>query len=188
VRIIIMAFALLAVGPAFAQAGAPAAPDIKTLRAGLVGAWQGKLEYRDYQSDRWFGLPVRVTQEMVGDGLTLIRKAEYDDGPQTGPVQITTVSLFDPAKSSETSATFRAGRTPELVTVGLRLSSITDATHWMMIEERTGTDDDRRAKIRETMTRDGARLTTLKEVDFLDDGAETWISRNRSTLDRRQTD
>jgi hypothetical protein len=46
-------------------------------------------------------------------------------------------------------------------------------------------DDDRPARIRETTTRDGASLVTLKEVDFLDEPGEQWFSRNRSVLERR---
>ena len=31
---------------------------VETARASLAGQWAGKLEYRDYQADKWFGLPV----------------------------------------------------------------------------------------------------------------------------------
>lgn len=29
-------------------------------RQSLVGRWQGKLEYRDYRSNEWTGLPVKL--------------------------------------------------------------------------------------------------------------------------------
>ncbi len=45
-------------------------------------------------------------------------------------------------------------------------------------------DDDRPALIRVTTTRSGARMVTLTEVDFTDDKVETWLVRNRTTLDR----
>ena len=41
-------------------AAAADAPDIAAARSSLVGRWQGSLEYRDYQEDKWFGLPVKV--------------------------------------------------------------------------------------------------------------------------------
>lgn len=182
-------YALLALAFA-AQASAqtasePAKPiDIRAARAGLAGAWRGELAYRDYQADRWFGLPVTVTVELVPDGLTLIRRAVFDDGPRVGAVHITTVSILDPKDGRESAASFRAGRAVEPDVAALRLTRATDAVHWTMVGERVGRDDDRPARIRETTTRDGARLVTLKEVDFTDDAGEAWLQRNRTTLTR----
>lgn len=159
--------------------------DIAALRLTTAGAWEGKLEYRDYQADRWFGIPMKVRIEDGGDGVTLIRKADFDDGPRVGNVRITTVELLDAATGKETSASFRKGRETSLETSTLRLAGpAIDATHWTMIAEADGRDDDRPARLRVTTVRDGDRMTTLKEVDFLDDAAETWIQRNRSTLTR----
>ena len=55
--------------------------------ASQVGEWTGKLEYRDYQADRWFGLPMRVSVTDGGDGVTQIRVADFDDGPRVGVVR-----------------------------------------------------------------------------------------------------
>ena len=52
------------------------------------------------------------------------------------------------------------------------------------IASAEGMDDDRPALIRETTTRDGDRLVTLKEVDFTDDAADEWLQRNRTVLER----
>ena len=165
-----------------------AAPDpavtILSTRLSLAGTWQGKLEYRDYQADRWFGLPVTVAIEPVGDGATVIRKARFDDGPRVGFVHIVTVGLFDPKSGRETAASFRAGRPVEPSTSNLRLAAARDATHWTLVEESDGRDDDRPARIRETTNRDGAVMTTVKEVDFSDDAKAEWLVRNRTTLTR----
>lgn len=159
--------------------------DIAALRLATVGAWEGKLEYRDYQADRWFGLPMTVRIETPGDGVTLVRKAAFDDGPKTGTVWITTVELLDPATGLETSAGFRKGRKPELDSATLRLGApALDAAHWTLVSETDGRDADRPARLRVTTVRDGAVMTTLKEVDFLDDAGEAWIQRNRSSLTR----
>ena len=176
-RVLILAPLLL-----LAAAGMP--PTIQDARASLAGRWQGKLEYRDYQADRWFGLPVTVTVELGGDRLTLIRKAAFDDGPQTGIVHITTVALFDPRTGQEQAASFRAGRPVEVDTATLRLTDARDAEHWTLVEESDGRDDDRPARIRETTTREGDSLVTLKEVDFADDAKAEWLQRNRTTLTR----
>lgn len=187
---ILKTVALLAALAAPLAANAQTAPqtaalDIAALRLATVGAWEGKLEYRDYQSGRWFGLPMTARIETPGDGVTLVRKAAFDDGPQTGTVWITTVELLDPATGIETSAGFRKGRTPELSATTLRLAApARDATHWTIIAQADGRDADRPARLRETTVRDGPVMTTLKEIDFLDDGGEAWIQRNRTTLTR----
>lgn len=183
---ILKTLALMAALAAPLTAAAQPRPlDIAALRLTTVGAWEGKLEYRDYQADRWFGIPMKVRIEDGGDGVTLIRKADFDDGPRVGNVRITTVDLLDTATDKETSASFRKGRETSLETSALRLAAPpVDATHWTMISEADSRDDDRPARLRVTTVRDGDRMTTLKEVDFLDDAAETWIQRNRSTLTR----
>lgn len=180
-------FTLLAAG--LTLAGVPAAAqttlDIAALRLATAGHWEGKLEYRDYQADRWFGIPMKVQVEDGGDGVTLIRKADFDDGPKVGNVRITTVELLDPATGQETSASFRKGRETSLDNSKLRLiAPATDLAHWTLVAESTGKDDDRPARLRQTVVRNGDIMTSLKEVDFLDDAAETWISRNRTTLKR----
>lgn len=181
-----MIAALLALAAA-TPAPPPAPPttplSVASARQSLLGHWTGKLEYRDYQADKWFGLPVKVEVRDGGDGVTLIRTADFDDGPKTGIVRITTVSILDGL--NETGASFRKARKPELSTTGLALLPTSqDAAHWTLTETETATDDDRPARIRLTTTRDGARIVTLKEVDFTDDRDETWLTRNRTTLER----
>jgi hypothetical protein len=53
-----------------------------------------------------------------------------------------------------------------------------------MIEETKSEDDNRPAMLRLTTVREGDRVQTLKEVDFLDDAKSEWMSRNRVTLIR----
>ncbi|MBV8908263.1 MAG: hypothetical protein JOZ20_04615 [Sphingomonas sp.] len=163
-------------------AAAADAPAIAEARSSLIGRWTGKLEYRDYQADKWFGLPDKVEVRDGGDGVTLIRTSDYDDGPKAGNVRITTVSMLAADGEHETSATFRKGRAVELQTAALTLAARRDAAHWTLVETIAGTDDDRPATLRLTTTRDGASLVTLKEVDFTDDAKAEWLARNRTTL------
>ena len=149
----------------------------------MAGSWTGTLEYLDYGANKWFGIPVTTVIEDQRDGATTIRKSDFDDGPRVGMVRITGVELFDAAKSTVTSATFRKGRNAELTTYTVRLDEVAkDATHWTMIEETKSKDDDRPAMLRLTTVRDGDALETLKEVDFLDDGKSEWLKRNRTRL------
>lgn len=143
----------------------------------------GSLEYLDYSADKWFGIPVKTEIENQGDGATTIRKSDFDDGPKVGMVRITTVELFDPAKSTVTTATFRKGRNAELTNYVMRLDGTAkDATHWTLIEETKSSDNNRPAMLRLTTVRDGDALETLKEVDFLDDSKSEWLKRNRTRL------
>jgi hypothetical protein len=172
---------------ALIPASAVAAPvDVAAARQSLVGQWEGRLEYRDYTADKWFGIPVKTAIEDQGDGATIIRKSDFDDGPKVGNVRITTVELYDVAKAVITSGTFRKGRTPELTNYAVRLNGVAaDAAHWTMIEETDGMDDNRPARLRLTTVRSGDSLQTLKEVDFLDDKKDEWLARNRTTLTRK---
>ena len=147
-----------------AAVAAQPALTVADARRSLLGRWEGKLEYRDYQADKWFGLPVKVEVKDGGDGVTLVRTADYDDGPTTGNVRITTVSMLLTDGTRESSASFRKGRDVELQTSMLTLSVAHDRDHWTLVETTTARDDDRPATIRLTTTRDGASLVTLKST------------------------
>jgi hypothetical protein len=178
----LIAILLLTVSPISVPAFA-APVDVAAARQSLIGKWEGSLEYRDYTADKWFGIPVKTVIEDQGDGATMIRKSDFDDGPKVGNVRITTVELYDAGKGMVTTGTFRKGRTPELSNYAIRLSGVTaDATHWTMIEETDGMDDSRPARLRLTTVRKGNSLQTIKEVDFLDDKKDEWLARNRTTL------
>jgi hypothetical protein len=176
------AFAFALAAPALAEA--PPTITLAQARASTVGQWQGQLQYLDYGSGEWQGIPVTVSVVLEGDGNTLTRRAAFDDGPRVGMVYITSLAMLDKEGVTEYSTGFRAGRTPELSSANLFLSMALDSERWTIRATREGTDDNRPARIRETTTRDGASLVTLKEVDFLDDEGEQWFSRNRTLLER----
>lgn len=161
------------------------AVDVATARMSLNGQWEGTLEYLDYSANRWFGIPVKTQIEDQGDKATTIRRSDFDDGPTTGNVRITSVELFDAAAGTVTTGTFRKGRYVEVYTHKVRMDGkAKDAEHWTMVEEVLGTDDDRSAQLRYTTTRDGYKIETIKTVDFQDDKAAEWITRNRTRLTR----
>ena len=153
-------------------------------RASLAGEWNAQLQYRDYQSGEWQGIPFKTSIAMVSDGVTQIRTSAYDDGPKTGTVWITSVSLLAKDGTTEYTGTYRAGRPAEHEQARLRLEAGTDAAHWVLVSETQGQDDDRPARIREVTTRTGDRVTTEKQVDFTDDAKEEWLVRNRTVLVR----
>jgi hypothetical protein len=175
---------IAAAAPAASPAASQTAITLAQARDSLVGRWEGKLEYRDYQANEWFGLPVTVSIRDGGDGVTQLRVADFDDGPQIGIVRITSVSMLGKDGVTEYTATFRKGRAAELDSAQLALTAGSDATHWTLVSTETASDDDRPAQIRATTTRNGDLLVALKEVDFTDDAGEAWLVRNRETLKR----
>lgn len=156
-------------------------PSPEALERGLAGRWAGALEYRDYQSNRSFKLPLTTLLSTGPDGATMTRLSSFDDGPQTGVVTITTVSLFG-AGGMLTSAMFRKGRAVEVWSDAARVSTFVDATHWTVVYQRRGTDDNQAADIRTTQTRRGPELTALKEVKPVDAPDGAFAFRNQTVL------
>jgi hypothetical protein len=168
--------------PAIAE---PLPLDVAAARASMVGNWEGSLDYLDYGANKWFGIPVKTVVEDQGDGVTIIRKSDFDDGPKVGNVRITSVELFDPGAGTVTTGTFRKARPVEVLTYAVRMGeTAADAMHWTMVEESLGKDDDRPAMLRLTTTRNGNRIETVKQVDFQDDDKSEWLTRNRTRLTR----
>lgn len=159
-------------------------PKAEALIAATQGQWRGELQYRDYQSNQWMGLPVEVAIVAQPDGVTTVRTARYDDGPQTGIVTITSVTLIDPKAASESYASFRKGRPVDTGSATITAVSGSDTMHWTIVTSDKRTDGDALAQVRETTTRDGDTLTTLKEVNPDGDGIDTWLPRNRTVLTR----
>lgn len=178
-RLVAALLLTLLAAPVFAQT----APSATELRAGLAGRWTGALGYRDYQTDRLFEIPVITTIEALPDGVTIIRRSLFDDGP-ANPVWITSVSLDDPSAGTTTSASYRRGQTPELSTETVRVSAWRDATHWTLIYAETGQDDEAPADIRVTETREGDSLISVKEVRPVGADETAWRFRNQTRLVR----
>lgn len=179
-RLPMLAVALVAVAPVVAQT----TPSPAELQAGLVGKWSGALGYRDYQSNKLFELPVRTEITALPDKATVLRVSVFDDGPATGLVHITSASLYDAAKGTVSTTTLRKGRTVETASDSVTVLRFTDAQHWEVRYERDGTDDDKPARVRITETRDGNRVTSVKEVMPRAAEAKGWQFRNRTRLER----
>ncbi|MEM1131866.1 MAG: MliC family protein [Pseudomonadota bacterium] len=156
--------------------------DIGNIRAAMVGRWNGKLEYRDYQSDQWFPIPMQMTVEQLPDPMTFLALAAFDDGAG-GFVRTSTMTMLANEGKTEYLTQFRAGRVPDVYANTLQVVTASDDTHWTIIATREGMDDDRPAMIKETSVRDGDTMTTLKEVHFIDNSdSDDWLVRNRITL------
>lgn len=163
---------------------AQAAPAPEELERGLVGTWRGALAYRDYQNDRRYELPVTVRVTLGEDGATLLRSARFDDGPATGFVHITTVSLHAPGGASVTHASFRRGRAVETWAESQRVTRHDGPQDWTLVSEHRGQDGGAPADIRITQTLQGDTLRSVKEVQPLS-APGAWQFRNETVLKRQ---
>lgn len=154
------------------------------LQASLAGKWIGALGYRDYQSNKLFELPVVTDIRAVPDKATVIRVSSFDDGPKTGFVHITSVSLYDDGKAAVATTTLRKGRAVATSTDNVVTVRYTDPEHWVVRYESEGTDDDKPALLRTTETRDGDKVLIVKEVMPKGDLAKGWQFRNQTRLAR----
>lgn len=170
---------LLSLASAQAQTPTPAELD-----RSLAGQWQGHLEYRDYQNDRRFRIPVQTEVRVASDGATLTRESRFDDGPARGTVLITTVGLYDEAGGQVTTASFRRGRAVETITEQARVVEHTSPTQWTATWQRRGLDGGKESDIRVTVTRRGSELRSVKEVRTGGAEAEAWAFRNETVLTR----
>ncbi len=159
-----------------------AAPTAAELELSLVGHWQGALEYRDYQSDGWLKLPMQTRISVGPDGATVTRLSSFDDGPQTGTVTITTVSLFDKAGTKLSSAVFRKGHAVETASDEARVAQWQGAQHWTVVYQRRGLDNHKAADIRITQTRKGPELRAVKEARAVDQPDSAYTFRNQTVL------
>lgn len=182
-RLLATAACLLATATAQAQTPTPAALD-----QALAGRWAGHLEYRDYQNDRRYKLPMQTEVQLASDGATLTRLSRFDDGPARGTVLITTVSLYDDAGRSVTAASFRRGRGVETITEEARVVAYSGPAQWTAEWQRRGVDGNQPSDIRVTVTRHGDELRAVKEVrEVRADGAAAapWVFRNETVLQRQ---
>lgn len=171
--------------PAAAQTQPPPLPSALVLEAGLVGQWSGVLVYRDYQNDRRFELPVFTRIQAVADGLTFIRVSDFDDGPKTGRVFITTVSLFDADGRRASQASFRKGRAVETWVEQAEVLAWQDAEHWTVRWQHEGQDNGRPAVLRTTQKRTGPLLEATREVKPSGAPDSEFRQRNQSRLTRQ---
>ena len=181
---ILFSLSFLPVSPVWAQAS-PTIPTADALERTLSGAWVGVLEYRDYQSGKKIELPMTTRIDVGADGATVTRVSAFDDGPKTGAVYITTVSLFDAKTSRTTYAVFRKGRAVETLTDDAVVRDCKDALHWTVMYTRKGADGNSQAAIRVVQSLDGNELTELKEVKLVNAPDSEYAFRNQTRLRRK---
>jgi len=167
--------ALLLFLPSLVQADEPAA----SVLGASTGAWEGELYYLDYQSGQRFGIPMRIDAELMPDGATLIRRLTFTDPGNL--VHAVNLSTVDRDTGELVEAYFREGR-GEMNRYEIVRTDFSDEANWELVYEQDGVDDDRPARIRHTITRDGISMTSSKEVRFLDDEGDFFL-RNGTELE-----
>ncbi|MBC7495639.1 MAG: hypothetical protein H7243_00545 [Sphingomonadaceae bacterium] len=159
-------------------------PTPAALESGLAGRWRGALGYRDYQSNKLEELPVETEIRAVGDGVSVVRIAKFDDGPKTGTVTITTAALYDDKAGTVSEVSLRKGRPVEVATEHVAVTARIDATHWTLSYTEDGQDNDAPARLRITETLTGDTLLSVKEVLPATATDGVWRFRNQTRLAR----
>ncbi len=144
-----------------------------------TGEWEGELYYLDYQSGQRFGIPMRVDAELTPDGTTLVRRLTFTDPGNL--VHAVNLSTIDRDTGELVEAYFREGR-GEMNRFDIVKIDFTDETEWELIYEQDGIDDDRPARIRHTVSREGNSMSSSKAVRFLHDDGEYFV-RNGTVLE-----
>ena len=141
---IVPAAAVLAAFAVPAAAQEAPALTIAEARASTAGAWEGQLQYLDYSSGKWEGIPVTVTVTLEGDRNTLTRRSVFDAGPRVGNVFITGMSMLGADGVTEYNSGFRAGRTPWLeaatLTLGAAMLAALVVPHQPQVQARQAVD------------------------------------------------
>ncbi len=155
----------------------PQTPSANMVHAALAGRWAGSLRYRDYQdSTRFVSLPTLLVGTTSGDSSRVQLDFEYDDGPGK-TVRSSDTFALDAARKMLTWGETNGKRPPsQFAVTSLRGGPLS------LIVEMDGEDDNRRARIRESITVTGTALRVLKEVRFSPDGI--WLFRHEYRLSR----
>ncbi len=155
---------------------APANEHAASILEASSGAWEGELYYLDYQSGQRFGIPMRVDAELTPDKVTLVRRLTFTDPANL--VHAVNLSTIDRDTGELVEAYFREGK-GEMLRYEVVTASYENPEQWTLVYEQDGTDDDRPARIRHTMEREGSRLLSTKEVRF---GGGEYFLRNGTEL------
>lgn len=140
--------------------------------AASTGTWEGELYYLDYGSGQRYGIPMRIDAEITPDGATLIRKLTFTDPESL--VHAVNLSTVERSSGELVEAYFREGAA-ELMRYSIIASDYSDDERWRIVYEADGTDDNRAARIRHTIRRDGEKITSSKEVRFLDTDGDFFL-------------
>ena len=157
----------------------------------MAGAWEGELQYLDYQSGQRFGIPMFVQASALPDGNTVFRDIVFTDPDNLVYASSTTRYNVD----NVIEAYFRDGDAELFEYVLDRVELLTKdmsedgRSPWILVMSREGLDDDRPALIRLRHSQTANTQTVVKEVRYLDTvdqatGRQTWIERNRTVLQR----
>lgn len=144
----------------------------KTVHATLGGKWKGTLRYRDYQdSTRFVTLPTVIEATTAVDSASVRLDFVYDDGPGKTVRSSDTFSL-NPEATMLLWGPSNGKRAPSAFAV----QQIRRGNPLTLVVEMSGEDDNKKARIRETLTVNASELRIHKEVQFVNDAP--WVFRH----------
>lgn len=161
-------------GAAYAQAEATAYRDAL---AQMSGAWEGVLEYRDYQSNQLEGIPLATVMFMPGDLSYAMMRSEFTDPG----FQVYAVSITQFNGDELSAAYFRDGERDESEARVAQFERT--AAGWTAVVMSAEPDDDILSEIRMTHSFDGEEYRVVKEVRSLGSD-DAFAFRNQVRLSR----
>ena len=160
------------------RVGAQTSPSPRALHAALGGRWTGTLRYRDYRdSTRFVSLPTVVEGTTAADSASVRLDYIYDDGPGK-TVRSSDIFSLNAEMTELLWGSAEGERAPSTFSVQ-RISGVGPLT---LVVAMNGEDDNRQARIRETLIVDSSELRILKEVQCKADAP--WVFRHEYVLRR----
>jgi hypothetical protein len=148
----------------YAQESALAATDsivsTDSIYSAFTGKWEGKLEYRDYKSNKRVALPTELEVALSSDGNSLLFSYSYNDGPNKIVKSTETITIDE--KTNKLTFKYDSNKTDEFVVTGLE--EFSKSKSGKLILSGKGNDNDRDVDVRKTITLKDKTLTILKEV------------------------
>lgn len=169
---------LLLTGALPTRAAAQTSSSSKSVHGALGGRWTGTLRYRDYRdSSRFVSLPTVVEGKTAVDSASVRLDFVYDDGPGK---TVTSSDVF--SLNAEVSALLWGPVNGERAPSSFAVRQFSGGEPLTLVVEMNGEDDDKKARIRETLTVTANELCILKEVQF--NAEAPWVFRHEYRLRR----
>lgn len=146
-----------------------------SIYSAFTGKWKGKLEYRDYRTDKRVALPTDLEITLSPDKKSLLFSYTYDDGPNKIVKSTETVAID--VKTNKLVFTYQSNKTDEFDIAGLEEFSKRKSGE--LILSGKGKDNDKEVDVRKTITLKENTLTILKEVRLPN---EEFLFRNSYTF------
>ena len=136
-------------------------PKAGAVTAALAGNWRGTLEYRDYSNDKRVTLPTTLDAQAAEDGRSATLKFRYDEGKGRFVEGVNVLRIA--SKDAKLVWESDGGKIKSEYAVD-GLDTFAPKPRGELVLTGTGTENDEKVDVRQTITLDGDDLTILRET------------------------